>query len=297
MPFSATAYRLLISAPGDITEADIRTVSEAIGRWNANYGQEFGAVVVPIHWGANSAAEHGERPQASLNAQLVDSADIVVALFWHRLGSETGAAESGTVEEIEEAAGRGAYVAILHCARDYPQAEVDAGQLERLEAFFERMRPNSLMLDYGDDRALAQHVEAIVNRAISQSGARAEAAAAAPREAGGAQVWPRVESNETMRSDARGRVASKREWKLVLANTGDEAARNVGYRLELEGEGSEDELPLEMNDGQKLETLAPNSDARYGLALHMGVAAQVRCVVTWEDAGGEHENAATLRFF
>jgi hypothetical protein len=297
MPFSATAYRLLISAPGDVTKADIRTVSEAIGRWNASYGQEFGAIVVPIHWGANSAAEHGGRPQASLNAQLVESADIVVALFWHRLGSETGAAESGTVEEIQEAGERGAYVAILHCARDYPQGEVDVGQLERLEAFFERMRPNSLMLNYGDDQALAQHIEAIINRAISQSGTRAEAAAGAPREAGGAQVWPRVESSETMRADARGRIANKREWKLVLANTGNEAARNVAYRLELEGEGSEDELPLDMNDGQKLETLAPASDARYGLALHMGVAAQVRCVVSWEDAGGEHENSATLRFF
>ena len=52
-----------------------------------------------------------------------------------------------------------------------------------------------------------------------------------------------------------------------------------------------------MNEGETLETLAPKSDARYGLFLHMGVAAQVRCVVSWEDAGGEHENSATLRFF
>lgn len=222
MPYSATAYRLLISSPGDVTESDIRTVNETIARWNAGYGQEFGSVVVPIHWGANSAAEHGERPQASLNAQLVASADIVVALFWHRLGSETGFAESGTVEEIEEAQERGAYVGILHCTRDYPQDGVDLEQLQRLGAFFDRVRPNSLTLDYGDERTLAQHVEAIVNRAISRSGARAEAAAERPAEPGGAQVWPRVESD-----------GSGSGWKLVLANTGDEAAHNVAHRLEL----------------------------------------------------------------
>ena len=35
VPYSATAYRLLISAPGDVTESDIRTVNETIARWNA----------------------------------------------------------------------------------------------------------------------------------------------------------------------------------------------------------------------------------------------------------------------
>jgi hypothetical protein len=251
MPYSATTYRLLISAPGDVADSDIRTVNETIAHWNAGYGREFGSVVVPIYWGGNSVAEHGERPQASLNAQLVASADIVVALFWHRLGSETGVAESGTVEEIEEAQEQGAYVGILHCTRDYPQDKIDPGQLQKLAAFFERVRQNSLTLDYGDDRVLAQHVEAIINRVISRSGARAEAAAERPADAGGAQIWPRVESND-----------GGRAWKLILANTGNEAAHNVAHRLELEGEGSEDQLPLELSDDEKLETLAPRSDAR-----------------------------------
>ncbi|HXF32225.1 MAG TPA: hypothetical protein VN522_11960 [Solirubrobacterales bacterium] len=286
MPYSATAYRLLISAPGDVSESDIRTVNETIAHWNAGYGREFGSVVVPIHWGANSVAEHGERPQASLNTQLVASADIVVALFWHRLGSETGVAESGTVEEIEEAQEQGAYVGILHCTRDYPQDKIDPEQLQKLAAFFERVRQNSLTLDYGDDHDLARHVEAIVNRAITYSGTRAEAAAERPAEGGGTEVWPRVESS-----------GGNGKWKLVLANTGNEAAHNVAHRFELDGEGRENELPLELSDDEALETLAPRSDARYGLALHMGVAAQVRCVVSWEDAAGEHENSATVRFF
>jgi hypothetical protein len=297
VPYSATTYRLLISAPGDISEQDLRIVTETIGRWNASYGQEFGAVVVPVHWEMNSAAEHGERPQASLNAQLVESADILIALFWHRLGSDTGEAESGTVEEIEEADEHGAYVAILRCTRDYPQDSMDPGQVERVQEFFGRMRPKSLMLDYDNDRVLAQHVEAIVNRAISRGGAKAEAAVEQQPNQAGAQVWPRVESSERNVADLQGRMKTKRDWQLVLANTGHEAARNVGYRLELEGEGEEEELPLDTNDGLKLETLPPNSDARYRLLLHMGVAPQARCVVSWEDATGEHENSATLRFF
>lgn len=56
-------------------------------------------------------------------------------------------------------------------------------------------------------------------------------------------------------------------------------------------------FPCSQKNTSQLEILAPGSDARYLLLLHMGVAAQVRCIVSWEDQLGIHENVATLRFF
>jgi hypothetical protein len=47
----------------------------------------------------------GERPQAIINRQLVDDADLLFAVFSTRLGSPTGVAESGTAEEIERLRG------------------------------------------------------------------------------------------------------------------------------------------------------------------------------------------------
>lgn len=44
----------------------------------------------------------GDRPQAIINKQLLEQSDLLVAVFWTRLGSPTGATNSGTVEEIEE---------------------------------------------------------------------------------------------------------------------------------------------------------------------------------------------------
>jgi len=293
MPYSATTYRMLISAPSDVTDADIATIMETVARWNANYGQTFGSTVVPLHWRLNSAAHHGERPQAVLNSQLVESVDIVVALFWHRLGSDTGEAESGTVEEIEEASDAGAYVGILRCKRPYPP-DVDTDQLRRLREFFDRMGVNSLMLEYEDVRSLDRHIEAIINQAIARAGARTQAAVEQPDRAR-AVVWPRIENRELSTTDAKGRVSTRRDWQLVLSNTGTEPARNVRYRLE--GEEDEDNLPHDLNDGRPLEVLAPGSEAQYVLVMHMGVAPQARCVVNWTDDDGEHENTATLRFF
>jgi len=41
----------------------------------------------------------GDRPQAIINKQLVDDADILVAVFWTKLGTATGAAMSGSVAQ------------------------------------------------------------------------------------------------------------------------------------------------------------------------------------------------------
>lgn len=293
MPYSSTAYQLLISAPGDVSDDDIGTLMETINRWNAIYGKQFGAVVVPTQWKLHSAAEHGGRPQGSLNAQLVEDADILIALFWSRLGSPTGESESGTVEEIETAHENGAYVAILQCSRDFPR-DVDTEQLKKLREFYSRSQGNSLMLEYDAEADLARHVDTILNRAVTRENSRAEAAVATPS-ATQADVWPRVDRREDVDSDSRGRIRTRHRWSLVLSNAGMAPARRVRHRLEPENE--DDMVPMEPEADRELEVLPPGGEASSNLMLVVQTASQVRCVVTWEDDLGEHENRATLRFF
>jgi hypothetical protein len=300
MPYSATTYRLLLATPSDIPDDDRSAVFRAVNRWNAIYGKDYGATIMPTHWKDHSAAEHGQRPQKSLNKQLVQDADILIALFWHRLGSDTGEAESGTVEEIEEGASHGAYVAILRCTRDIPTEQLDLDQMAKLEAFLERIRPDSLVLEYEDPQELRERVENILTRAVTESSAAAQAEAATEAPATSAeppaQVWPRVERRESPKTNSRGRIKTDRRWYLVLSNTGREPAKQVEYRLEVE-EGVEGEVPMEPGERRPLEVLAPGTDTEYGLFMHSGVVDQARCVVTWQDSAGEHENTATLRFF
>jgi hypothetical protein len=166
VPYSATVYRLLISSPGDVTEEDIAIVMRAVARWNVVYGRAFAAAVVPLHWDLHAAAEHGVRPQASINAQLVEDADIVLAIFRARLGSPTGAEESGTVEEINEARQGRAYVAILRCLREVDPRNVDPEQLQRLNNFFDRVSSESLILSYESDAELGERVDPFSTRPL-----------------------------------------------------------------------------------------------------------------------------------
>jgi hypothetical protein len=300
VPYSAQIYSLLISSPSDVS-ADVELAAQSVHRWNVIYGREFGSSVVPLHWATHAAAEFGERPQESLNKQLVERADIVIALFWHRLGTDTGEAESGTVEEIEKADARGAAVAILRCTRAVPPSSLDHDQAKRLDEYLGKVQDNALILEYDNDDRLRQHVEAILTRIVSTSSAQAEAQAEIDQSSSGlaetenpAQVWPRVDRREGVKTDMKGRVKTENRWFLVLSNTGREPAMHVRYRLEPDGEG---DVPMEIGDDRELESLPPGAEAESQLLLHSGVADQARCTVTWEDSTGEHESFATLRFF
>jgi hypothetical protein len=45
--------------------------------------------------------ELGDRPQEIVNRQVVDACDILIGIFWSRLGTPTRISDSGTEEAIE----------------------------------------------------------------------------------------------------------------------------------------------------------------------------------------------------
>lgn len=295
MPFRATAYRLLFSAPGDVSDEDIAAATRAVERWNALYGVGSAAVVIPTTWIDHSAARFGDRPQSVLNEQLVDTSDIVIAIFWNRLGSPTGEAESGTIEEVARAHSRGAYVGILRCERPVKQDEVDPEQLTRLREYFDTIRGEALYLGYDDVAGLARHVEAILNQAVARGSS--DLAADQATTARGATVWPRVDRERYQETDSRGRLKTRTRWRLVLVNDGSESARDVSFALEPYGTGSEgSEAPMVLDGNMPIEVLAPKREIGYGAMVHSGTTTQARCTVRWSDSQGAHEETSVVGF-
>ncbi|MBY3517071.1 hypothetical protein HFN76_33595 [Rhizobium laguerreae] len=99
MSFAATTYRVLIASPSDLSE-ERNAATAAINDWNAQNAATEGVVLLPVKWGTHTRPVSNVRPQTSINAQIVDSADILVGMFWTKIGTNTGVAESGTVEAI-----------------------------------------------------------------------------------------------------------------------------------------------------------------------------------------------------
>jgi hypothetical protein len=101
MTYDARVIRVMIASPSDVAK-ERQIIRDVIHEWNAVNAEDRGLVLMPVGWETNATPEIGDRPQAIINRQLLKGCDLLVAVFWTRLGSPTGAEASGTVEEIEE---------------------------------------------------------------------------------------------------------------------------------------------------------------------------------------------------
>jgi hypothetical protein len=294
--FSAMVRRLMVSAPGDVLDEDWDVVVNTVLRWNRMYGEGFGACVTPLRWKDHTGPSYGTHPQTSINDQLVEQADGLLALFWNRIGTPTETSESGTVEEIELAWNKGKTVGILRCTRQADPRDLEPDQMASLRTFFEGNRTRALILDYPDNHALAKHVDTFLTQMVTKDQVSAQMAATSQVRAQ-ADVWARIDTSDQVKTDSKGRLKTSKSWHLVLFNSGDVAAHNVRFRLENEQPGGNDGLPAIFDEDPHIEVLAPKGEARWLLGLHMGSTDQARCLITWVEGGEDRQNIVTLRFY
>lgn len=147
MPYQAAVIDVMIASPGDV-EAERQIVRDVIHEWNSINSRHQRIVLMPIAWETHSSPDSGDRPQAIINRQLLANADVVIAVFWTRLGSSTGVAESGTVEEIE-AHLKAAKPAMIYFS-DAPAhlAKVDPVQYNSVKSFKQSLTNRGLYQEY-----------------------------------------------------------------------------------------------------------------------------------------------------
>lgn len=101
MTYDARIGKVMIASPGDVA-SERQIIKDVIYEWNAIFSEERHLVLMPTGWDTHATPSMGDRPQALINKQVLAGCDLLVAVFWTRIGSPTGVAPSGTVEEIEE---------------------------------------------------------------------------------------------------------------------------------------------------------------------------------------------------
>lgn len=97
---NARAIEILLAGPSDV-KREIQVARNVIDAWNAAHSHTENTVLQAIYWDTHAFPEIGDRPQGVINRQLVDRCDLLIAIFWKSIGSPTGVAPSGTIEEVE----------------------------------------------------------------------------------------------------------------------------------------------------------------------------------------------------
>ena len=151
MAFPTLAVRVMIASPSDV-ETERSLAYEVINRWNAAHSQATGLVLLPMHWETNATAQYGRPAQVDTNEHLTDVADILVGIFWSRLGTPTAEYPSGTVEEIKRHSSTGKLTLLYFSIAKVPR-DADSKQLDAVKTFEAEARPLGSPFQYdGPDK-------------------------------------------------------------------------------------------------------------------------------------------------
>lgn len=152
MAYQANVYRVMIASPSDVS-AERGIVREVIHEWNAVHSLTQKIVLQPIGWETNSSPSMGGTPQSILNEQILENCDLLVGVFWTRIGTKTEDYASGSVEEIERHIKAGKPAMLYFSSAPVLLDSVDNEQYSRLKEFKSSCQNRGVYHSYSDLQA------------------------------------------------------------------------------------------------------------------------------------------------
>lgn len=149
MSYDAVVCNVMIASPGDVTQERL-LARETLWNWNYLHCEQSQIVLMPIGWDTHSAPAMGDRPQGIINKQVVERSDLLIGIFWTRLGTPSGEADSGTVEEIEKHLAAGKPAMLYFSSAPVRLESVDSEQFAALTKFKEQCKDKGLIAEYED---------------------------------------------------------------------------------------------------------------------------------------------------
>ncbi|MCH7963256.1 MAG: DUF4062 domain-containing protein, partial [Bacteroidetes bacterium] len=137
------------ASPSDVVE-ERNLIREVINRWNAINSYKTKIVLLPVAWETHISPEMGNKPQAIINKRILNDCDLLVGVFWTRVGTATEEYESGTIEEIEEHIKAGKPAMLYFSKAKVDVEDLDNVQLEKLEKFKKSCVDRGIYKEYKD---------------------------------------------------------------------------------------------------------------------------------------------------
>jgi hypothetical protein len=147
MSYQAKVFNVLIASPGDVA-SERAIIRDVIYEWNAVNSLTRNIVLLPIGWESHSSPEMGASPQTIINKQILEKCDLLVGVFWTRIGTPTKEHPSGTVEEIEKHIQSGKPAMLYFSGQPVVMESVDLKQYQDLQSFKESCQSRGLYESY-----------------------------------------------------------------------------------------------------------------------------------------------------
>jgi len=145
--YAATTFNVMIASPGDVA-SERAIVRDVVYEWNAVHSSARKLVLLPIGWESHSSPEMGATAQHIINNQVLSKCDLLVGVFWTRIGTATESHLSGTVEEIEMHIATGKPAMLYFSSQPVALDTVEIDQIQRLKKFKESCQSRGLYESY-----------------------------------------------------------------------------------------------------------------------------------------------------
>jgi hypothetical protein len=147
MAFLATVIKVMIASPSDVAN-ERNIIERALQDWNPIHSTATQIILLPVRWEKNASPAMGDRPQEIINKQVLDDSDLLIGVFWTRLGTPTGPYPSGTVEEIERHLAAGKPAMLYFSSAPVKLESVDNEQYKALTEFKKNCQAKGLCESY-----------------------------------------------------------------------------------------------------------------------------------------------------
>ena len=169
MPNQVTSIRIFLASPGDVS-SERALIETIVDNWNKRWLRSKNVIFDLLRWETGIVPDFGDDVQDVVNKQT-DEFDILIAVFWTKVGTETSRSISGSVEEYERALDRlrnGENIQISFFFKNAaPNLEdIDTEQLNQLREFKKTIpKEGGLYQEFSDDETLRLQIDLLLDRA------------------------------------------------------------------------------------------------------------------------------------
>lgn len=166
MSYKARAFKVFIASPSDVLP-EREVIRSTLERWNSINSEREKIVLIPIGWETNAAPEMGRPAQDYINMDILDSCDVVIGVFWTRVGTSTKNSASGSIEEVLRPSPNRRLTMLYFSNEPIPPNDLDTAQAQALQKFKKKIAKMSYYNEFSDERDLSdklyRHIQVKVN--------------------------------------------------------------------------------------------------------------------------------------
>lgn len=140
MPHQEHVISIFVASPNDVLE-ERKCLEDVVRELNMEWSRKLGIRFDLLRWETHVHPGIAEEPQEVINEQIPSDFDIFLGIMWHRFGTSTKKADSGTIEEYQRALDRNrkcsnsVQIMIYFKESSISPYQIDSTQFEKVKKF------------------------------------------------------------------------------------------------------------------------------------------------------------------